>query len=355
MQQKELVGKVQTVLGIIDSNHLGISLVHEHLLVDVTQHFTEPTAASEKKLAHEPVCLENLWWVRLNQKKNIDNLSHTDEQLSTKEVMLYKLAGGNTITEVTCDDLSGRDPLGLARISRMTGLNIIMGTGYYLASAHPQLATKPEHEITEEFVNDIMVGVGNTGIRAGIIGEVVCSTMDNNERKVLRCCAAAQRKTGISMYIHPSPSDDSVLENIRVLADAGADLSHVIIGHVDHFHFNSSTCRRIIDAGCYIAYDNFGTEGSFLRSNPQRIVAESDIHRINDIIGLIGDGFLSKILISQDIATKVGLVSYGGFGYGHILRSIVPMMRIRGLSEEQIHTLLVDNPKRVLPFVTAKE
>jgi phosphotriesterase-related protein len=76
----------------------------------------------------------------------------------------------------------------------------------------------------------------------------------------------------------------------------------------------------------------------------------SDMQRINNIMQLIGDGYLNQIIVSQDISTKHRLTSYGGLGYAHILRDIVPVMRTKGMTEEQIHKLLVENPKRVLSF-----
>ena len=78
------------------------------------------------------------------------------------------------------------------------------------------------------------------------------------------------------------------------------------------------------------------------------MVVLSDTQRINDIKGLIGEGYLSKIFISQDVATKERLLSYGGTGYVRIVRDLVPVMKIKGISEKEINTLMVDNPKRLL-------
>jgi phosphotriesterase-related protein len=87
----------------------------------------------------------------------------------------------------------------------------------------------------------------------------------------------------------------------------------------------------------------------------RRLDIPSPTQRINDIIQLIADGYLGQILISGDICFKHQLVNYGGYGYAHILRDIVPLMQNKGMSDEQIHTLLVENPKRVLPFAPVKQ
>jgi phosphotriesterase-related protein len=352
MKRESLIGKVQTVLGIIDANSLGITMVHEHLLHDMGIHFVEPDAASERSLAHQPIGIDNLWWVKINESRNLDNLKLNDERLAIKEAMLYKLATGKTIVEVTVPGVFGRDPLGLVHIANATNLNIIMGSGYYAGPSHTrQPDVKTDQEFTEEIIKDIMVGVVNTGIRAGIIGEVHCSaSLEDSERNLLRCCAAAQRQTGAPLSIHPSPSDDLAMEIIKILRDAGADLRHTIIGHIDLSGFSRDTCHKLADAGCFLAYDNFGLEGLLQLPGLGRAVELNDRQRINDIMRLISDGYLDYILVSQDLATKHRLTCYGGLGYAHILRDIMPLMRAQGLSEEQEYKLLVENPKRVLSF-----
>ncbi len=356
MKQTELTGKVQTVLGLIDADNLGVTLPHEHLLADLSACFVELTEASQKSRAHEPVILENFYWVKLHRFNNTDNLRLTEEQPAVKEALLYKRAGGNTIVDLTSVGIA-RDPLGLTRIARSTGLNVIMGAGYYTGLSHPpELATKTEEEITEEIVRDIMVGVGDTGVRAGIIGEIGCSTpLVDSERKVLRASAAAQRRTGAAINIHPSQGDDLVLENIKILGDAGADLSRTVISHCE-VDFGQTIYRRLMNAGCYIEIDDFGYTVLPCISAEGRLAGRrSEVACINEIKCLIDEGYLHHILISQDVCMKVHYVTYGGPGYAHILREVVPWMRAADISDEQIHTMMVENPKRFLPFAPVKD
>jgi phosphotriesterase-related protein len=318
----------------------------------MSKQFMEPVAGSERHFAYQPVQLENLWWVRLHPINNLDNLRYTDEQLAIKEGARYKLAGGSTIVEVTTGGVLGRDPLGLMRVARATGLNIIMGAGYHIEALHPpELASMAEQAITNEIVRDIMVGVGDTGVRAGIIGEVGCSLpLKDGEKKVLRCCAAAQQRTGASIYIHPSADDEEVLNIVKILDNAGGDLGRIIIGHVDTSNFSGDTTRKILDMGCNVGFDSFGFEGFIRLPGESRVVELSDAKRIYDIKGLIDEGYLDKIFISHDVATKERLMSYGGTGYIHIIQNLVPIMKIKGISEHDIRALLVDNPKRILTF-----
>ena len=358
MKRPKLVGKVQTVLGIVDPDCLGVTMPHEHLVSDLSAWFVEPVTAADRGMAHEPIRLDNLYWVKTHPAGHADNVKLMDEQVAIKEALLFKQAGGGTIVELSNNGLC-RDPLALARIARATGLNVVMGAGYYIAGSHPpELVTKSVEEIAEEIIRDITVGVDDNGVRAGIIGEIGCSVpLDDTEVKVLQASAVAQRRTGAGLNIHPSPRDDLALKNIEILTDAGADLSRTVIDHVDCWGFSPTTKRKLLDAGFYIEYDTFGYEGVFLPLQGQVLeqTGIDDTQIVEEIIQLAADGYLNQILVSQDICFKQLLTTYGGYGYAHIMRDMVPVMRYKGMSEDQIHTLLVENPKRLLTFAEPKE
>jgi phosphotriesterase-related protein len=107
---------------------VGITTTHEHLLIDFSVVFNEPKEASERKLMDEDVSIKNLGWIRYNWASNRDNLRILNEETSTWEAQQYFNSGGNTIVDVTSVGLA-RDPRALARISRATGLNVVMGSG----------------------------------------------------------------------------------------------------------------------------------------------------------------------------------------------------------------------------------
>ena len=173
MAKSKITGQVQTVLGLIDPGKLGVTLTHEHLFIaQGAANFVEPSEASDKAFAHKPVSMEILSWLSYHPSNNLDNMNMLDEQEAIEEAMLFKKAGGSTIVDVTNAGI-GRDPKALARISRATGLNIVMGAGYYLGGSHPKdMSTKTEEDIAQEIVRDVNEGVDGTGIRAGIIGEI---------------------------------------------------------------------------------------------------------------------------------------------------------------------------------------
>jgi phosphotriesterase-related protein len=184
--------------------HFLSRLPHEHLLIDFTVMFSEPAAASDKGRAWEPLSLANLGWVRQHFNANLDNLRLTDEQVAREEILLFKHAGGRTVIDPTPRSLA-RDPLALARIARATGLNIVMGAGYYVAAAHPpDLDRRGVDDLAREITADVTTGVGDTGICSGLIGELGCTwPWEDNEKKVVRAGIAAQQATGAPLMIHP--------------------------------------------------------------------------------------------------------------------------------------------------------
>ena len=352
MNRSELKGKAQTVLGLVSPEDLGITLPHEHLICDGTTWFYEPEEASEKRMVHHPVTMDILWWLRYHPFQNYDDCQLLDEGTAIDEVLIYKAFGGKSIVEVTIRGLRP-DPLAVARVSRMTGVNIIMGTGYYVEKAYPSninMNTKSEEEIAQELVNDIIEGFGNTAVHAGIIGEIGCSwPLTDNEKKVLRAAARAQKATGAAINVHPGQNEEAPMECIRVLKEAGADLGHTIMSHVDRAVRDSRNRLELAKTGCCIEYDLFGREG-YYPSRLRVLDVPNDAQRINELKELSDRGYQNQLLVSHDNWTKSSLCRYGGWGYAHILRDAVPVMRIKGFSQELIDKMLISNPKRLLTF-----
>ena len=356
MRTSKLAGKAQTVLGLVDPDDLGISLPHEHLIMDhVSANFVEPEDSNDAIMARKSVCLETLHWIHHHHTQNIDNMQLLDEKEAIEEARIFKEVGGGTIVDVTNFGIS-RDAKALTRISRATGLHIIMGTGYYLAPCHPaDMQAKSEDEIVGEIVKDINEGVDDTKIRAGIIGEIGASwPLHENEKKSIRAAVCAQKITGAPLNIHPGRANNkSALDIIEILDSVGADFSRTVISHIDVRVRDHSVRCQIGKLGCYLEYDAFGWEGlppmSLYRGSD--IDIPSDIQRIQEIMQLIDEGFIKQILISQDVCFKAWRVRYGGKGYAHISKYIIPVMLSKGMTQDQIDTIMIHNPKRMLTFV----
>ncbi|MCK4791814.1 MAG: hypothetical protein KAV87_49230 [Desulfobacteraceae bacterium] len=232
-------------------------------------------------------------------------------------------------------------------------MNIQRGHKWYFAYPHSNSPrfTHDEEDLAEELAQDITVGVGDTGIRAGVIGEIGCSwPLTKHERKVLHAAVMAQQHTGTLMTIHPGFYEDSPLEITKVLSDAGSDTTRVVMCHMSISIGNHSTRRELAKTGCYLEWDLFGWGGEYPQQ-PTSIAIPSDQGRIRQIIELIEEGYLNQILISHDICNRIRLACFGGSSYAHILQNIVPIMYQKGMTEEQIYMIMVENPKRAFTFV----
>lgn len=347
----ELSGKIQTVLGVIEPEELGITLPHEHLVCDGTAWFVEPEEATEKYWSQQPVSMESLWWIRYNWFKNKDDLVTTDEAEAIDELRHFVRAGGNSVVEMSNHGLA-RDPRALARISRATGLNIVMGSGYYLACSLPdRFNDLTREDIRDEIVRDIREGVpGTGGIKAGFIGEIGTSwPIDDREIISLRAAVDAQKITGANLNVHPGQGEEAAFKCLAILEEEGADLTRTTMDHIDRAVRDPQNRLKLAEKGLMLEYDLFGREGYYPQE--QRLIdLPTDHVRINEIMDLIEAGFIDQVLISSDIWNKHQRRTYGGWGYDHILRNVVPAMLAKGLSEEQVETIMVANPKRTFTF-----
>ena len=347
MPKTNMSGFVQTVLGPIHSEVLGPTLTHEHLLIDFTVMFKQPLKATDRFKALQPVSMQNLGWVRYDPFRNKDNLELLNEQDTISEVLLLKQSGGNGLVDATTFGI-GRDPMALARISRATNLNIIMGAGYYVDAVHPHdMDIKSVISLAETIIGEITVGVDDTMVKAGIIGEIGCSwPLTKNEHKVLKASALAQLETGTSILIHPGRNEKAPFEILEILANSGADLTRVIMGHLERTIYDTPSLLKLAKSGCCLEFDLFGWETSYYPLSDNDMV--NDTRRIELINILIDNGYVDKITLGHDVFSKHRLAKYGGHGYSHIMNNIVPRMSKSGISENDIQTILVKNPARLL-------
>ena len=340
-------GLVQTVLGLVPPLELGPTTTHEHLYADFSSMYRPAQDSPSPELADAPLALENLGWIRRNYYSNRPNLWLTDLDTAIEEVRKYKKAGGGAIVEATTPGI-GRSPDALARISRESGVHIVMGAGFYVGAAHPDdMDARGVEDLAREIAGDIVEGAGGGGIKAGIIGEIGCTwPLAPNERKALAAAAIAQKETGAAISVHPGRHPDAPLEILEILANGGADVSRVVMAHLDRTVFEFDALERIAASGCYLEWDLFGNEGSYYPL--AEIDMPSDAQRLDFIRRAVDAGYCDKIVMGHDIFTKHRLVRYGGHGYGHILENIVPKMRRKGFPEDVIRAITVDNPARLL-------
>lgn len=148
-------GYVMTVLGPLPINEMGVTLMHEHILLDASGKWVPPCCCSDRHLAEMPVKMENLGELSLNPLMSRDNCQLFDVDVAIDELTKYRALGGETVVDPTNIGI-GRDPKALARIARLTGLNIIMGTGLYLEPSHPEwVKISSVEQLTERLIYDL--------------------------------------------------------------------------------------------------------------------------------------------------------------------------------------------------------
>lgn len=356
-------GLIQTVRGLIRPDQLGHTMMHEHLGRQIgsggSVYFREPEDPFAREMAHAPVAIENLWWLRYNFRDNIDNNTPAPQEVWRAEAELYARAGGGTLVDVTPAGAAGMS--GLTALSDATGIHVVAGAGFYIDGSYPPAMNVPERtvdELARHFVEAILVGdpenAGDgSGGRAGILGELGCSwPLTDTERKVLVAAAVAQRETGVPISIHPGRNEAAPGEIRDVLRDAGADLTRVIMGHIDRCGYELATKRDLLDDGMTIEYDVFGMEGYYpaaaALADGHMPDMPNDTGRIKQISELIALGYGDRIVVGHDIHMKFQMAAFGGWGYGHYLRNVVPLMEVWGLDDDAVRRLSIDNPARLL-------
>jgi len=345
--RQELLGKIQTVLGPIEPQRLGRTLMHEHVLCDIRA----PQSRADNDLGPE-ITLENVW--QLNYGRGIKRAGRKYmldlEDIATREVRMMKHEGGDAIVELTCGGLSP-NPMGLKRIAEGTGVPVIMGCGHYVNEYQdPKNHARTVEDFAQEMVGQILRGAWGTDVRAGMMGEIGCSApWTATEKRVMQAALIAAAETGAAINVHPGRDPDQPQEVADFIKAANHPTDRVVISHIDRTIFDKPRLLRLADSGVTIEFDLFGQESSYYGLSD--IDMPNDATRLKLIRALISHGHLDRVVISHDICYRTRLASFGGHGYGHIFRNVVPMMQKRGYGEDEIDAILVRNPQRLLTFV----
>jgi phosphotriesterase-related protein len=340
-------GTVMTVKGSIDPTELGVTMTHEHLFCELACWQAPPQTPLQEHLANAPISIEFLGEVRRDALVFSDNLVLNDEGVVLQELHDLADAGGRSIVDLT---VTGLEPaIGkLQAVAERTNLNIIAGCGYYIDDSHPpEIRASSVDEIASSLLDQIRSGIGGTTVLPGVIGEIgTGQPVTNDEWKVLRAACYAQRETGLPLFIHVYPMLDgsTAPEVAQFVLDHGVPPSCLNICHMDG-RMEIPYLQSVLDMGVYISFDTFGIE-AYYDSIDRR--SRFDAEREAALLTLLELGYASQVLLSQDVCMKMQLRHYGGMGYSHILRHIVPSLERRGIEQDVIDLLLRDNPVKIL-------
>lgn len=304
---------VMTVLGEVPVEDLGITHMHEHILVDADFTGWDP------------------------------NLVHNDVDIASEEIRYFKQAGGGTIVEQSCIGL-GRDAAGLKTVSERSGVHIVASTGFYRECSYPDyVAHESADQLTERLLRECREGIEDTGVSPGIFAEIATEhqvgVMSPMEEKVFTAVAQAQTETHLPVSTH-CWAGDLAFEQIAVLTRNGVPPNKILIGHLGVEESVKDHVFRIAETGVYIGIDAIGY-------NYRNMTPMKDPGRARFVRELIDRGFLRQIAPSMDILRKLWLKHYHGIGYDYLLLHFVPMLREEGVTDEQIETMLVQNPRDI--------
>jgi len=338
-------GQVMTVTGLVPAENLGITLMHEHILNDCRCWWHPPKTPERQYLAESFVCIEILGELRQDPFVNKHNITLDDEPLAIAELKALVAEGGRTVVEPTCQGI-GRNPLALRRISEATGLNIVMGAGYYLAASHPEkVAEMSEDDIADEIVREAREGADGTDVKIGLIGEIgVSSDFTKDEEKSLRGAARAQVRTGLPLMVHLPGWFRLGHRVLDIVAEEGGDLRHTVLCHMNPSHEDFAYQSELASRGAFIEYDMIGMDFFYA---DQQVQCPSDEESARAIVKLIDAGYLDRILLSHDVFLKMMLTGYGGNGYAFILRHFLPRLRRHGIEDATLERMMLDNPRSV--------
>jgi phosphotriesterase-related protein len=320
--------------------------MHEHILNDCLCWWRGRDPAFRSPIRDLPVSPAILSRLRHDPFACRDNCALQDETAAVEELGLFAAEGGRTVVDPTCRGI-GRDPEALRRIARATGLNVVMGAGYYLESSHPpHLAAMAEEDIAEEIVREATHGVGDTGVRIGIVGELgVSAEFTATEAKVLRAGARAAARTGLPLMVH-LPGWERLGDEVLDIAEGeGQPAARTILCHMNPSFDDPAYQRRLAERGAYVEYDMMGMDFWY---DDQSVQCPSDEQTCAAIAALCEAGHGERVLLSQDVFLKMMLCRHGGNGYAHVQRHVLPRLARMGLGREALEMLMVENPRRAL-------
>lgn len=315
---------VNTVRGAIDTTQLGVTLMHEHVFVlsaEVMQNYPEPWGDEEKRVADAIT--------RLNQ---------------------LKARGVDSIVDLTVIGL-GRYIPRIQRVAASTQINIVAATGVYTYNDVPMYFhfQGPGTELggpemmVDMFVKDIEEGIAGTGVKAAILK---CATdrpgVTPGVERVLRAVAQSHLLTGVPISTHTHATTERGLEQQRIFQEEGVDLTRVVIGHSGDTT-DIGYLEKLIANGSYIGMDRFGID-----------VLLPFEDRVNTVAKMCELGYADRMVLSQDAACfndwlpEAALPAVlPNWHYMHIHNDVIPALKQRGVTDRQIETMLVDNPRKI--------
>ena len=332
-----------TVLGPVPVATLGVTLVHEHLHMDATPLLALHRYHPRDVGPFDPLAAAEARW---DPGAHPDNYRFTQDDLVAAELRAIVDLGVRCVVDLTPPAL-GRDPVALAAIARASGVHVVMGTGHYLAPTHaPWVAEASLADIADALIREAVDGVAGTGIRPGILGEIgTGDPVHPAELRVVRAAAAAANSVGLSISVHLHPWGRTGTAVLDTLLAEGIPPDRIVLGHLTTAHDDAPYLAGLLDRGVRLGFDLFGFDHSLLGVGRWPPAARAAAPAV---AGRRAQGEASQRLRAHDVGGRSRLQAYGGWGYGHLARHVVPLLREHGVDDTAIETMLERNPAELL-------
>ena len=305
------MGKIDTVLGEIKADRLGLTYIHEHILT-----------------------MPPLWRIQADPDYVLDS-----EEKIVRELELFRNAGGRTIVDATAIDY-GRDVRGVLAVAKRVDVNILMVTGFNRGDYEKELLEgKTISKIEAIMQRDMEEGIDGTSVKACAVKLGTSYNLIRPEEEIVaRAAARVQKKKGIPLMTHTTLGT-MALEQLDILEEEGADLTKVAISHIDQ-NLDVKLHKKIVQRGAYVIYDG-----------PSKIKYAPDSQRIEILNSLVDAGYQNNIMISGDMGRRSYLKAYGGGpGFEFLLTKFVPRLSEEGWDDSLIDQVFVRNPARYLSY-----
>jgi phosphotriesterase-related protein len=318
------MAQVETVRGGIETAHLGVTLMHEHIFVltpEINQNYPESWGDEDARVQNAIARLSEL-----------------------------KAKGVDTLVDLTVTG-SGRCIPRIQRIAAEVDVNLVVATGFFTCNELPpylqfrKSGTRfyDSEPLIEMFLRDIQEGIAGTGVKAAVLKCATdCQGITKDVERVLRATAKVQLATNVPISTHTHARTCSGLDQLRIFEEEGVNPSRVIIGHCgDTADLNY--LEKLLAEGCCIGMDRFGIDAI--------MPFES---RVNTVAALCRMGYAEKMVLSQDAACYNDWIPEESpakvapnWNYCHIVNDVVPALKKRGVTDAQISAMLIDNPRRI--------
>ncbi|MEU4339910.1 phosphotriesterase-related protein [Nocardia sp. NPDC023852] len=318
--------RIETVRGAIDTAGLGVTLMHEHIFVltgDIQQNYPAEWGSEDERIADAVRRLRGAYD-----------------------------AGVHTIVDLTVVGL-GRYIPRIQRIAEQISVNLVVATGVYTYDDVPfyfhyrgpalnaMMGAQVPDPMVDMFIGDIRHGIAGTGVKAGMLKCAIDQQgLTSGVERVMRAIAKAHLETGVPITVHTHPDSRTGLDVKRVLCDEeGVDPGRIVLGHSG----DSTDCdhlSELADAGFILGMDRFG------------IHLETTFEaRADTLIEMVRRGYTDRMVLSQDANCYIDWVEPAAMAalpqwhYTHIFDDVFPYVLERGVSKEQIGTMLIDVPR----------